>query len=112
MSLLSRTDAKLQTLASVGISSLLAAIGAQYFSPVNASPWLWAGPFIVAVIGYLSSYFSPAGFETGRVSGYFAALARPLPLDYASSGVAGALLGYWSGLKRHARPDSSHVEEI
>jgi hypothetical protein len=38
--------------------------------------------------------------ETGRVTGVFAPLARPLPLDYASFGTAGALLGYWMGADR------------
>lgn len=107
MSLLCRSDDKGQVLASVGLSSFVAALGAQWFSPVSPSPWLFSGTFIVALVGYISCYFTPAGIVTGRTSGYFAALARPLPLDYASAGVAGALLGYWMGVRRERRDSKS-----
>ncbi len=107
MSLLCRSDTKVQAFASVGVASLVATLGAQWFSPVSPSPWLWTGPLVVALVGYISCYFSSAGMELGRTSGYFAALARPLPLDYASAGVAGALMGYWMSLKRRARTAAS-----
>jgi hypothetical protein len=54
------------------------------------------------LFGYLFAWISPpAGVEFGRPGygtgggGFLVALARPLPLDYASVGTAGALLGYW-----------------
>ena len=34
-------------------------------------------------------------WKAGRGAGALAALGRPLPLDYASLGPAGAILGYW-----------------
>lgn len=103
MSLLAQTDSKSQAMAAVGASAMLAAMAANWFAPASPSPWLWAGPFVVGLIGYLSCYFKPEGIEVGRTSGYFAALARPLPLDYASIGVAGALLGYWTSSRWHQR---------
>jgi len=60
------------------------------------------------VIGYVSCYFRPDGIEVGRTSGYFAALARPLPLDYASVGVAGSLMGYWISSRWHHRAGGEH----
>jgi hypothetical protein len=54
----------------------------------------------VGLIGYFLAHSAGADFTTGSPQGNFAALARVLPLDYASSGVAGALLGYWVGAER------------
>jgi hypothetical protein len=103
MSVLAQTDSKAQAMAAVGASALLASLAANWFAAASPSPWLWAGPIIVALVGYISCYFHPAGMEVGRTSGYFAALARPLPLDYASVGVAGSLLGYWTSTRWHQR---------
>jgi hypothetical protein len=53
----------------------------------------------LGLFGYLAAWlFPPTGIEVGRpglAGGFLAALARPLPLDYASAGTGGALLGYW-----------------
>ena len=38
---------------------------------------------------------NPAGLEDGDLTGMFGGLARVLPLDYASLGTAGVLVGYW-----------------
>jgi len=35
-------------------------------------------------------------WKSGQGGGLLAPLARPLPLDYASLGTAGAILGYWT----------------
>jgi hypothetical protein len=103
MSLLAQTDAKAQVIAAVGASAMLATMAANWFAPAAPSPWLWGGPILVALVGYVSCYFHPDGLAVGRTSGYFAALARPLPLDYASVGVAGSLLGYWTSSRWHHR---------
>jgi hypothetical protein len=103
MSLLAQSDSKAQAICAVAVSALLATLAANRFAPASPSPWLWAGPIIVGMIGYISCYFRPAGMEVGRTSGYFAALARPLPLDYASIGVAASMLGYWMSQGWHAR---------
>lgn len=96
MTILSRSDAKAQVLAAVGISSFLGTLGATALVPARPSAWYWAGPLVVGLIGYVFSFVRPAGIEIGQAYNYLGALARPLPLDYASFGVAGALLGYWS----------------
>ena len=56
---------------------------------------------IVGVFGYLFAYLAfcstdPITWKSGTGGGTLAALARPLPLDYASLGTAGALVGYWT----------------
>ena len=102
-SLLAQTDSKAQAMCAVAASALLAALVANWFAPVSSSPWLWAGPIIVGVIGYVSCYFRPGAIEIGRPGGYFAALARPLPLDYASVGVAASMLGHWMSRGWHER---------
>jgi hypothetical protein len=97
MILLCRSDAKIQSLASVGISSAVAAAIAVQLVNVRSSFWLWIGPLVVALFGYLFAAFHAEGWQTGVLHGPLAALARPLPLDYVSMGPAGAILGFWMG---------------
>lgn len=64
--------------------------------PIGA--WYWAAPILVGTVGYLVNALTDATSgigATGRLIGTFAALVRPIPLDYASFGVLGALFGYW-----------------
>ncbi len=93
--LLGQTDAKFQALLGVGVSAFLAAWLASFVNPVSPSPWIWTGPLIVGVIGYVGSYFNPEGWKIGHVASALAPLARALPMDYATAGTAGAILGYW-----------------
>jgi hypothetical protein len=79
---------------------LATAIAQHYFHDEKVARWYWAGPILVGVLGYLLNAFGAGAreaVETGRLVGSFAALARPIPLDYAGAGVAGALMGYWIG---------------
>lgn len=110
MMVLSQTDMPAQSLAAVGISSWLAALAAHHFVPTSPSAWFWAGPLIVGLIGYISQYFGPTDWVIGDARGFFGPLARPLPLDYASLGTAGALLGYWTSQrwqKDHSKDQAS-----
>jgi hypothetical protein len=90
--LLCQTDAKKQVLASVFIGAFIGSISAYAVFPVRPSIWYWAGPGLVGVVGYLWAFKSPGAWQIGHPD---VALARPLPLDYASIGPAGAILGYW-----------------
>jgi hypothetical protein len=101
MSILCRTDQKVQALASVGVSSLLASMVATMVAPTTPGVWYWMSPLAVGLLGYVWASFSPQGLGLGQPAGYFAMLARPLPLDYASTGVAGAMLGYWFARSWH-----------
>ena len=99
--LLARTDEKKQVLAAVAIASFCATLVAYAVSPVRPSVWYWAGPILVGVVGYLAAYGSwpsiPAlAMKSGVGGPRLMPLARPLPLDYASLGTAGAILGYWT----------------
>ena len=99
--LLARTDEKKQVLAAVAIASFCSTLVAYAVSPVRPSVWYWAGPIAIGIVGYVVTYFSWAGvplvaWKTGTGGGTLAALARPLPLDYASLGTAGAIAGYWT----------------
>jgi hypothetical protein len=103
--LLAQTDDKSQVIAAVSISAFVGACCAYYMYPISPSPWLWVGPMIVGVAGYGIAYFvTPAGedaWRTGQLTHGLAALARPIPLDYASAGPAGAILGYWMSRRWH-----------
>jgi hypothetical protein len=101
--LLNQTDAKKQALACVFIASFSGTCVAEsYFADRHAARWYWLGPVLVGMAGYLIAFFSFPNWDGGNrlletVS--FAALARPLPLDYASAGMFGALIGYWMSQK-------------
>jgi hypothetical protein len=95
------TDAKKQVLIGVFIAGFVGSALAEHLFPDRrAARLFWVGPLVVGLIGYLIAYSSGADFTIGSAQGAFAALARPLPLDYASAGVAGAILGYWVGAER------------
>ena len=97
ISILCRTDQKAQALASVGVASMIGSIVTILVAPTRPSVWFWPGPLCVAVLGYLWASMSPGLLSIGQPAGYFASLARALPVDYASAGIAGAMLGYWFG---------------
>ncbi len=102
MSIVSQTDRKVQVLASVGLSAFLATLGAHSIFPSRPSTWFWFGPLFLGLIGYTFAYFGDGSWTTGEVEGFFPAAARPLPLDYATAGPVGALLGYWTSRRWHA----------
>ncbi len=106
--LLGQTDAKKQVLASVFIAALAGTSMAEsYFADRRTARWYWVGPVLVGVIGYLFTGFRISNWEAGNrlMDGVtLAALARPLPLDYASVGMFGALIGYWSSQRDHDVP--------
>lgn len=95
--LLAQTDDKAQVIAAVAVAALLGTLAAHSLFPVSPSVWYWVGPLGVGLIGYGVAYASAdATWTIGNVAGTFAPLGRPLPLDYAGAGTAGALLGYWT----------------
>lgn len=114
--LLAATDAKKQVMVSVFLGGLLGTALADYLAPHRkAAIWYWVGPLVVGMIGYLLAYVNAAAWTNGAPLGTFAALARPLPLDYASVGTAGALLGFWLAADRprvrfSLRPASPSVD--
>ena len=89
------SEAKFQGIFAVGISSLVGGIVAQYLFPSASNGCYWLPPLAVGVIGYVLAYFNPTGVNIGELTGRFAALGRPVPLDYAGSGVAAAIIGHW-----------------
>jgi hypothetical protein len=96
--LLTQTDAKKQCVAAVFTAGLIGATTAQSFFPGSRSArWYWIGPVAVGVIGYLLAAMFSQGWSSGsrELDGFWAPLARPLPLDYASAGMFGVLIGYW-----------------
>lgn len=99
VALIARAEDKKQVLAAVAIGSFAGAFFPYWQHGARPSAWYWAGPLVVGLAGYLLAYVNPPeGWELGRPgyqAGFLAALARPLPIDYASLGTAGALLGYW-----------------
>jgi hypothetical protein len=66
---------------------------------------------LAGVIAYLyTAMFNPAGHAVGEVRGLLAGAARPLPLHYASLGVAGTIFGYWSSVVWHASQKAKQEE--
>jgi hypothetical protein len=110
MLLLAATDAKKQvTFASFLGCFAGTSLAEHFFADRKAGGWYWVGPLAVGAIGYLMAYLATAPPATGWMSGQLggsgragllSTLARPLPLDYASAGTAGALLGFWIGRER------------
>jgi hypothetical protein len=95
---LAQTDAKKQCVAAVFLGGLIASslVESSFRAPLGGR-WYWIAPLAVGLFGYLFAVFqNPAWADTPRIlQGALAPLARPLPLDYASAGMFGTLLGYW-----------------
>jgi hypothetical protein len=110
MILLAQTDKKAQAIWAVIFSSMLATMGSHSLFPARPSIWFWTAPLIVGVIGYAFAWAGgPAGVG-GDVGGMLPALARPLPVDYACAGTAGALYGYWTSRRwQHERETEPHT---
>jgi hypothetical protein len=109
-----QSDRKLQVTIVVWFASLTAAATANYLLPASPARWFWAIPLLCGIIGYLGTYFlDPSGWVIGEPRGFLAPLARPLPLDYAGAGGAGAITGYWLGRWWHLKheADSRRAEE-
>ncbi len=107
--LLAQTDSKNQVIAAVGLASLISAFSVHNGFPIRPSIWFWLGPFVLGIAGYIIANLAQyPGIGIGHPQGMFAALARPLPLDYAGAGTAGSILGYW--LSRHADKPSDAPE--
>jgi hypothetical protein len=106
MLLLAQSDKKAQVTWSVGISAMISTLLAHSLFPARPSIWFWSGPFVVAMIGYVIAWFGPGPLVGGQVGGFLPQLGRPLPLDYAGLGTAGAILGYWTSRSwQHERED-------
>jgi hypothetical protein len=88
-----QTDGKKQVLAAVGIAGFAGAAVAYTAFNVRSALVYAAAPLIVGIIGYLLALAMPGEWLIGRTG---QPLAYALPLDYASTGLAGALLGYWT----------------
>lgn len=98
--LLGQTEDHKQVLAAVAIGSFAGAFFPYWQRGAYPSAWYLAGPLVVGTAGYvLALFLVPAGDlaigRPGHSGGFLAALARPLPLDYASMGTIGGLIGYW-----------------
>jgi hypothetical protein len=91
-----QSEAKNQALASAAIAGLVGSVVAYKYAPTRPSFWFWIGPILTGLVGYLlAAMGQDTNLNIGVPTGTFAALARPLPVDYAGAGVAGAILGYW-----------------
>jgi hypothetical protein len=112
MILLAKSDQKSQVVWSVGISSFLATLAAHSVAPSRPSVWYWTGPLAVGVVGYVLAYASnDASWQIGHVGGWAPELARPVPLDYAGAGTAGAIIGYWMSRRWQRGPVDEDVAE-
>jgi len=96
LSIFCQAATKNQAMAAVLIGSLLGTMLAYLLAPVRQSVWYWIGPLLVGLIGYgLAATGFDRNLAIGTPTGTWAAIAMPLPVDYASMGTAGAILGFW-----------------
>lgn len=114
--LFTSTDQKFGVLAWIFLASLIGTgVTEHFFKADRLWPLYWAGPLMVAVLGYvLYAFFGDveAALKTGRTAGAFSSLARALPLDYAAAGATGALLGLWLGSEHPELYGGMTVREV
>ena len=98
--ILTPIDSKKEVLASVLIASFIAtSLVENWAATARLGPWYWVGPTLAAVMGYVLNFLANTAHApqvNGDLYGLFAPLGRPLPLDYASAGMIGAMLGYYT----------------
>lgn len=115
LTILCPSSQKGQALGMAGLSGMLASLFVYQMYKVRSSFWYLCGTMLAGLLAYLyTGLFSPTGAAIGVTTGWVAGAARPLPLDYASLGVAGAIFGYWTSQvwqtnKKDTSPASSVV---
>ncbi len=100
--ILGASCSKQQAIAAVAIGSFAGAALTESMLPIASRTWCWLPPMLVGMVGYVAMWSDPRGLAIGGMKSNLAGLAYALPLDYASGGPAGALIGYWMG-RRWAR---------
>jgi hypothetical protein len=94
--LLAQSEDKQQVMGGIFIAAFAGSAVAHSFFPTGPRSWYWLPPLLVGLMGFLLAWlFAPTGLFTADFRGSFAGLYRPLPLDYASMGPAGAIIGHW-----------------
>ena len=96
--LMMHTDATRQAAISLLIASAVGSAIAFRFIPAVGGVWLWTSPILAGLIAYV--WTAVAGTDNlpiGEPTGFFGALARAAPLDFACMGVLGSLYGYYFG---------------
>jgi hypothetical protein len=94
--LIAQSEAKQQVMAAIFIGSWGGAIIAHMAFGTGSRGGYWLPPLVVGLFGYVLAYFfEPTGLVLADFRGAFAGLYRAMPLDYASMGPAGAIVGHW-----------------
>lgn len=96
-----------QVIASVFGAMYLGAMAARYFTGIHDARWYMLAPLATSLVGYLVGYLQAnLGWAKGATAVYALLattpphpLMRPLPIEYLAVGLAGAIVGYWSGHK-------------
>ena len=109
--LLVTTD-KAQVLVCVFIAALLGSLVAHRFVPARPAAWFIASPILASIAAQILAGLGSDRVALGEPGGYFAPLARALPLDYASAGVAGALIGYWMRRRKEHETEVAEMANI
>ena len=104
MFLLARSNNMKQVMAAVAIASVLGSIAAHQSFPVRPSVPFWVGPFLTGIAGYGWAVASPGQWAIGLPAN---PLAAATPLQYASVGTAGAIMGYWASRQWRAGANES-----
>jgi len=102
---LAQSDSKKQAMVAVALAGFLATAATHQIIPVSPSVWFWMAPMLVAITGYAMSYSDPGNWFIGMIP---QPLARAIPLDYASAGTIGTVVGYW--MSRRWQRDREETE--
>jgi hypothetical protein len=105
IALLLASDAKKQAIVGIALASCIGSFTASLSaSDARLGYWVLTPPILLGILGYLF-----AGHVSTAHSGFFDALLRAAPLDYAGAGTAGAIFGRW--LSVSAEPDAQPASE-
>ena len=107
VSLLARNDSMKQAIVSVFVGALVGSVMSHQTFPIRQSIWLWTGPMIISIVGYIRAIFMPAHAGLMLINN---PLARPSPLTYASVGTAASILGYWVSRQWHESSEKHDME--
>ncbi len=94
-----------QVLFSCFVAFAIAAFFAAMFTPAATALWIWLAVPATAIVGYMLT--GNQDVYPGHVP---FPLARAMPLDYVSAGLAGAIIGYYTAVKLelHQRADEQY----
>ena len=95
-----QSDDRGQTIFAIFAAFFLAVLAAHYLSPAPYPLVAWLLPLLLAIFLYVLGSMTRAG-ATPQDWTIAPIYARSLPIDWATFGIGGGLLGYWFSARFH-----------